>query len=127
MNYDINIHIGQQIENFLNSYAAADAGAMERVKKNLLDIYKNNNDIDIVTAIKEWDTKKKTEIEKIWTKANEAIRTMAVAKKDEKMFIDIKEIETDVIQALNMLEGEYWDSIRQLFLKSVKTDEKLSG
>jgi len=129
MSYDIEVHIGQQIENFLNSYAAADAGAMERVKNNLLDIYKTNNDIDVVTAIKEWDNKKKIEIEKIWKKANEAIKTMAISKKDEQMFIDIKEIETDVVKALNMLEGEYWDSIRNLFLKNVKNyviqDEKL--
>ena len=127
MSYEINVHIGQQIENFLNGYAAADAGAMERVKNNLMDIYKNSDDIDVVTAIKEWDNKKKIEITKIWTKANEAIRTMTVAKKDEAMFIDIKEIETDVIQALNMLEGEYWDSIRSLVLKSVKQDENIPG
>lgn len=120
MSYDINVHVGQQIENFLNSYAAADAGAMERVKNNLMDIYKNKKDDKIIEAIKLWDDKKKTEIAKIWTKANEAIRTMAISKKDEHMFIDIKEIETDVVQALNMLEGEYWDSIRGLMLKSVK-------
>jgi len=64
-------------------------------------------------------------------KANEAIKTMAISKKDEQMFIDIKEIETDLIKALNILEGEYWDSIRNLFLKNVKNygiqDEKLSG
>ena len=120
MSYDINVHIGQQIENFLNGYAAADAGAMERVKNNLMDIYKNNKDEKIIEAIKLWDDKKKTEIAKIWTKANEAIRTMATSKKDEQMFIDIKEIETDVVQALNILEGEYWDSIRNLMLKSVK-------
>ena len=131
MSYDIEVHIGQQVENFLNSYAAADAGAMERVKNNLLDIYKTNNDIDLVTAIKEWDTKKKAEIAKIWTKANEAIKVMAIAKKDEQMFLDIKKIETDLIQALNTLEGEYWDSIRGLILKNAKNyviqDEKLSG
>jgi len=125
MNYDIEMHIGQQIENFLNSYAAADAGAMERVKKNLLDIYKNNDDTKIADAIKQWDMKKKTEIHKIWQKANEAIRAMAVTKKDEEMFIDIKEIETDVVKALNELESEYWDSIRNLFLENVKKDESM--
>ena len=123
MSYDIEVHIGQQIENFLNSYAAADAGAMERIKNNLLDIYKHKNNLPAVTAIKDWDQKKQTEILKIWNKAHIAMETMLTTKKDEHMFIDTKEIETDAVQALNMLEGEYWDSIRGLMLKHVKQDD----
>jgi len=119
MNYDISVHIGQQVENLLNGYAAGDAGAMERAKNNLLDIFKNEGKQSIVEAIEKWDKDKQTEIGKIWQKANESIRTMAVSKKDEGMFIDIKEIEGDVIRGLNELEAEYWDSIRNLFLKNL--------
>lgn len=123
MNYDINAHIGQQIEFFLNSYAAGDASALERVKSNLLDIFSNNGNMGVVASIQEWDKKRKTEIEDIWNKANDALKTMLESKKDEQMFIDVKEIEADVVKSLNELEGEYWDSIRKLFLKNVKKDE----
>lgn len=120
MEYDIKTHLGQQIENFLNAFAGADVQAMERIKKTIMDIYKNTDDVSILLAVQNWDKKRQDEVGKIWMKAKEGLKTIASTKNNEELFIDVDEIKNDIIKALNMLESEYWDSIRGLFLKSVK-------
>lgn len=119
MEYDIKEHLGQQVEYFLNGFTGGDVGVMERAKNTILDIYKNMDDNSIVLSISDWDKKKQLEINKLWDKALEGIKTIAESKDKEELFVDIEEIRNDVIQALNQLEVDYWDSIRKLLLKNV--------
>lgn len=120
MEYDIKNHLGQQIENFLNAFAGADVAAMERIKRTIMDIYHNTDDGSIVISIKEWDKRKQDEIQKLWDKASESLRTIATTKKKEELFIDVDEMKNDIVRSLNELESDYWESVRGLFLKSVK-------
>lgn len=120
MEYDIKNHLGQQIENFLNAFAGADVPAMERIKGTIMDIYNQVDDGTVVMSIRSWDKKKQEEIQRIWAKAQESLKTIATAKNNEKLFIDIDEMKNDAVKALNEIESSYWTSIRGLFLKSVK-------
>lgn len=133
MSYDINIHIGQQIENFLNALVTRDDKAAEDAKKNLLAIYNNTNNKTVINAVEIWDNERDIDIGKIFKKANEAMRTMLISKNDEQMFIDAKEIEVDCAKALYELDEKYKDKLRNLMLRSVKsmyepgiTDEAVS-
>jgi len=119
MNYDISVHLGQQMENFLNAYAAGEVEAMERTKSNIKDIMKNSDMKDVLDNIDKWDNKKNSEITKIIKKAREALKEIASDENKKDIFIDVEEIKNDTIEALSTLEGEYWDSIRNLILKSV--------
>jgi len=121
--YDITIHLAGQIENFLNSYNAADIAAMSRVKENFKDICKNSELKTIVKQIEEWDKNKNTEINKIYKKAQTAIKTIMETKNGEELFIDLEEIKNDIVNNLNQLEKQYWDHIRNLMLESVKTEQ----
>jgi len=120
MEYDIKAHLGQQIENFLNAFANADVQAMERTKQNIVDIFSKSDNELVISSITDWDKKRQDEVQKVWTKASGALKTIAETKKNEQLFIDVDEIKNDVVGALNELEGDYWSSIRGLFLKSVK-------
>lgn len=119
MEYDVKEHLGQQVEFFLNGFTGGDVGVMTRAKNTILDIYKNVDDNSIVLSVEDWDRKKQAEIDKLWKKALDAIKTLAESKDKEDIFIDIEEIRNDVLQALNQLEVDYWDSIRKLLLKNV--------
>ena len=122
--YDITVHIGQQIENFLNSYDSADVETMIRVTDNFKDICKNSGLVQLVKQLDEWESYRKGEISKTWKKARQSLETLLGAKEGEELFIDIDEIKNDVIQGLNKLDKEYWDSIRGLMLRSVKNEER---
>jgi hypothetical protein len=121
MEYDIKTHLGQQIENFLNAYAGADAAAMERIKRTIIDIYKNTpDDGNLIISIRGYDKRKQDELDKIKNKALDAMKTITQAKNLDELFIDLEEIKNDTIRALNLLETDYWDSLRGLFLKNIK-------
>lgn len=122
MSYDIEGHIAQQIENFLNGYGAADIGMMERSKSSFKAIMETAKKENVVGSFDKWDKKKLEEMDKIWKKATEAIKLITVTKKGEELFVDIEEIKQDLANAFNLLEGEYWDSIRNLMLDSVKQE-----
>lgn len=120
--YDITIHLGSQIENFLNSYDQADVETMVRVTDNFKDICKNAGLPQLVKQLDEWETYRKGEISKTWKKARQSLETLLTAKNGEELFIDMEEIKNDVVTGLNKLEKEYWDSIRGLMLRSVKNE-----
>lgn len=123
MEYDITMHLGSQIENFLNSYDAADVETMIRITENYRDICKNSGLQKIVTQLDEWDKYRQTEITNTWKKARQGLETLLQTKNGEELFLDLEEIKNDVITSLNKLEKEYWDSIRGLMLRSVKQNE----
>ena len=120
MGYDIKIHLGQQMENFLTAFANADVVAMERIKGIIMDIFKNTDEESILLSVHNWDKKRQDEIQKVWNKALETVKTIAGAKKNEELLIDLDVMKRDTVQALNELENDYWVSIRGLFLKNVK-------
>ena len=123
MEYDIETHVAQQIENFLNGYDAADIGIMERSKSNFKAIMETANKDKVVGSIDTWDKKKIDEMEKIWKKATEASKLITVTKKGEELFVDVEEIKQDLANSFNLLEGEYWDSIRGLMLGSIQDEQ----
>ena len=122
MEYDIETHVAQQIENFLNGYNAADIGTMERSKSNFKAIMKEAKKDKVIDSFNTWDKKKLDEMERIWKKATEAIKLITVTKKGEELFVDVEEIKQDLANSFNLLEGEYWDSIRGLMLGSTKDE-----
>jgi len=123
MSYDVEGHVAQQIENFLNGYGAGDIGIMERSKSNFKAIMETAKKDKIVGSLNTWDKKKLDEMERIWKKATDALKTITVSKKDEPLFVDIEEIKQDLANSFNLLEGEYWDSIRGLMLGSIQDEQ----
>lgn len=123
MEYDISVHIGQQIENFLNGYAAGDVGIMERTKSNMKELLDKSGLKQIVETLDKWDIEKPKELEKIIKKAKDALKVIA-ENNDSDLFIDLEEIKQDTINAINELEGKYWNRVRELILESVN-EEKL--
>lgn len=123
MEYDISVHIGQQIENFLNGYAAGDVGIMERTKSNMKELLDKSGLKQIVETLDKWDIEKPKELEKIIKKAKDALKAVT-ENNDNDLFIDLEEIKQDTINAINELEGKYWNRVRELILESVN-EEKL--
>ena len=124
MEYDIKMHLGQRNENFLNALDAADVGAMERIKSTILDIYKNTEDSTVVLSVKNWDKTKKDEIEKLRLKAVNILKSMPDVKTLEELFISVDKMRNEIINELNDIEKEYWEHVRNLFLKSVNNQQE---
>jgi len=121
MEYDKKIHLAQQIEFFLNGFASGDSVALERVLSNIKDIL---DDTDVAKKIDLIDKNKANKINDIKQKAVESLKTLVETKNSDELFIDIEEIFRDTETALNTLEIDYWEKIREYILKSVDQDEK---
>ena len=121
--YDITIHLGQQIENFLNSYSGADVEAMVLVTSNFKDICKNSELLQIAKQFDEWKQYRQNESDKIAKEnAQKTAEKLLKIKNIDEYMITLEEAKQTPIEPLNKLEKEYWASIRGLMLRSVKTE-----
>jgi len=116
--YDVKNYLGTQIENFMNAYANADLGALKRINQSIMGIIKTNDgNNEILKTIKEWHTKKEDETKTIWKKTYIKINESINKKEYDNLFEEFKKIETETAYELNELESDYWNSLRDLFLK----------
>lgn len=116
MEYDKKIHIAQQVENFMNSFATGDSGSLERTLSNITEVFDAPM---LLEKIKIADKTKKEEINKIWIKARDAIKTTSESNKQGELFIDIAEVQKDLQQALNIIEMDYWEAIRGFIMEDI--------
>jgi len=118
MNYDIKEHLGMQIEQFLNAYNTGNIELLERSLDNIKDILEASEVNIISENVSKWDEDKKKQIDKIFNKSKNAIKTI-LESDDPNFFVDIEEIKTDVVNSISMVENDYWESVRKMVLKSV--------
>lgn len=124
MDYDIKVHLGQQIENFLNGFAAGDAMVLDRTLSNIRDIVNKAGNTEFIGNLKEWDTKKTQETNKIFNKARDALKVLTESKDGADLFVDVEEIKADTMKAFNDLETKYWEAIRELVINNAFEDKE---
>jgi len=120
MGYDKKMHLPQQIEFFLNGFASGDRVALERVLSNIKDLLK---DTDLVKRIGIIDKNMENKIDNVKDKAIESLKTLLESKNTDDLFIDVNEIFKDTQDALNEIDADYWEKIREYVLKATDEDE----
>ena len=116
MEYDTKVHIAQQVENFMNSFAAGDINALNRTLSNLEELIKDNGFKEKINAANDTKTK---EVKDILTKAKDGIKEITSSDDTDTLFIDIDEIRNDLNKVLGELETDYWTSIRKYVLEAL--------
>lgn len=121
--YDTVVHIGSQMENYLQGYAAGDIAQLERALENLKDIIASTKKIDTIKNIREYEREKEKQIK---NKANNAIKDIKTAIETKKGIDAIIIIGT----ILNNLEGEittinikFFEHVRGYLLAWIQGDE----
>ena len=130
--YDTRMHLMSQVELFLNFYSSGDVAGLVRSRDVILDIFCKEGDLVLKKNVESWDKDKEAEkiqlfkqsIKKIYDKADEAYRTISSAESGEELFVDVQEIQQDLVSSLGLLERDYWESVRSSILDSVKKDEE---
>ena len=109
MRYDVSMHIPSQIEALIQSFQKADIPGMERSLDNIKTLVKDKKFKQILS---DYETNKKTKIDEILFKSLQAAKTIAEAKTFSDLYIDVEEIKNDCMAALEALEREYWNDIK---------------
>ena len=110
MKYELMAHLPQQLENLYNAFAQGDAELLDRVLDNIKDIVK---DEAFQKDLKDYDKERNEQFETLQKKALEGIKALTDAKNINEVYIDINEIQKDFTGALNSMEGEYWDKVKE--------------
>ena len=126
MSYDINIHLPQQIENFLNIIASPkpDVNQLERIKQNIINLI---DDSDFQVDMNSFEKTRQSKTKELINKAIESVKTIASSKNTEELFIDIDEIRNDVTNALNVVESDYWTNIESYMIKYLNSQNDDDG
>ena len=110
MKYELMAHLPQQLENLYNAFAQGDAELLDRVLNNIKDIVKDET---FQKDLKDYDKERNEQFEKLQKKALDGIKALTDAKNINDVYIDINEIQKDFTGALNSMEGEYWDKVKE--------------
>ena len=113
MEYNIEIHIPQQVENFMNAYAQGDSNLLERIRKNILTLIPDGS---FHKDMMEYETHRKQRINNLMNKAIENVRNKANNPDGEKTIVDIQSDFKQLEMDLNTVESEYWDKISQYMI-----------
>lgn len=113
MEYDIKVHLPQQIENLLQAYASGDIETLTRVKDNLLDIIEEKT---FQKDLKALDEEKIKHIDTIKKKAMDAVKLLSEVKTLDEIFVDVEEIRNDLVLGLNNAETEYWEGLKDYII-----------
>jgi hypothetical protein len=120
MVYDVKNHFGQQVENFLNGFAAGDIGIMVRSLDNFKSLAESSDMKTVLSTLEKWDNEKNVgAIKNIHKKAMDAVKVISSSDNIDNIFIDIEEIKEDAENAFKELNGFYWEKVRSLMLKTV--------
>lgn len=124
--YDITVHLGSQVDIFLNAYATGNVETMVHATDNFRDICKNSNLSHVAKQLMEWEKERETELNKIHDEnKHKTAEDILKTKNIDEYMITLSGVEKTLTPPLNKLETEYWNNIRELMLRSVKQDETL--
>lgn len=108
--YDLGLHVPQQVDNFLQAYASGDMGALERVKDNLVSVV---DDVGFKKAVDDYNVERKNKFDSLVKNALESVETLVKSNKSIDLFSGIDEIRNVLQIDLNMMESEYWSTVRE--------------
>jgi len=108
MEYDISIHLPQQVENFNQAYAQGDPEALERIKQNIMRLIPDGG---FHKDMMEYEATRKKRIEQLMDDAIKTIRNTTENASGEKTLLSINDTQKQLGDALNSVESEYWDTI----------------
>ena len=113
MEYDINIHLPSQVENFMNAFAQGDSVGLERVKKNIMVLIPDDS---FHKDMGDYEQDRKHRIETKMDKAIGHIKDKASSVKGEQAIIDIQMVLKQLENDLNMVEGVYWATVNEYMI-----------
>lgn len=121
MKYDTTVHLPSQIDALINNFQKADIPGMERSLDNIKIIIKDKK---FREALNDYQLKKLNKIDELQKKAVIAVKTIKDSKSFSELFIDIDEIKNDFIQAIEGLERDYWNNIKEFITLYVHEEPK---
>lgn len=113
MEYDINIHLPSQVENFMNAFAQGDSVSLERVKKNIMVLIPDGS---FHKDMGDYEQDRKHRIETKMDKAIGHIKDKASSIEGEQAIIAIQTTLKQLENDLNMVEGDYWATVNEYMI-----------
>lgn len=111
MKYDISMHIPTQVEALLVAYQKnpVDIMGMERALDNIKNLVKDSK---FHKDIGDYQKKRLEGLEQLAKKAFDAAKTIQKAKNFNELYIDVQEIGKDLTMAMDSIEKDYWNHIK---------------
>ena len=113
MEYDINIHLPQQVENFMNAFAQGDSEALERIKKNILILIPDGS---FHKDLGDYEQDRKNRIQSLIDKTIENVQRQTEKPKNEETLYNIQTSLKQLEGLLNTVEGDYWATINEYMI-----------
>lgn len=119
MKYDVSGHLPSQIDGLIQGFQKADIPLMERSLDNIRNLVKDSKLKDALDGYKNARLDKVAELEK---KALDAAKTIRESKTFSDLYIDLEEIKNDLLAALEQMEREYWNTVKELITSYVNEE-----
>ena len=120
-NYDMNVHIPQQMENYLQAYAGADIPTLVRSLENIKDVVGNP---EFQKDLYQYEKQKKKTIDDKLNNTVKKVKEAVEGKNVEDTLFTISSILEGLNTELDMVEQQYWEHIRGYLLNWFRNHEQ---
>jgi DNA repair ATPase RecN len=123
MKYDIGMHIPTQVEALLIAYQKnpVDLAGMERALENIKNLVKDSK---FHKDLNDYSKKRLDQLNQMSKKAFDAAKTIASAKDFNEIYIDVQEIGKDLSLAVDNVEKDFWNHIKDYITLYLNKSEK---
>jgi glutamine synthetase adenylyltransferase len=125
MKYDTTVHIPSQVDSLLLSFQKADIPAMERALDNIRNLAITEKNKNFKKALDEYKAKKQQSTKRIEEEALAGAKAILQQSKTlNEIFVIIENIKNNVVIALEELERDYWNNIKEITLLHIHEEPK---
>lgn len=114
--YDKKVHLGQQMENYLNAFASGDSTSLERILSNMKDII---NDGSFKTDLEGYEKARQKSMTEAMKNATENAKKLVEAKNIGEILVVVEELKNGLQAELDIIEGKHWEKIRSYLLGTI--------
>ena len=118
--YDMKMHIPQQIENYLQAYASADISTLTRSLENIKDL---TNDPEMQKDLYKYDKEKHKLVTQKMDETCKQIQKAIENKTSEEALIYTGSILEALNTELDVLEQKYWEHVHGYILQWINGHE----
>lgn len=122
MKYDVSMHIPKEVDGLLEAYRKPDVALMQRCLKNIRNLIKDKK---FQSDLDDYAKKRLEQITNLTKKADDAVKMIITTKNFNELYIDVQEMGKDLTLAMDSIEQDYWDHVKDYITLYLHEEQKV--
>lgn len=108
-NYDLKMHLPQQIEYYLGCFASGDPAGLKRTLDNIKDLIKDET---LGKPLSDYEEERISKLEEKQKAVLKHVQELIKSENVWEIFQAVEQSKNELVEDMESVEGDYWGTIR---------------